>query len=359
MTAWMSLSCQRCAEALTKILVFMGNSNTKTCVFLNHLKPFLAFGETGTTVWGCHSRHFWLRFVHLRLLHTWGRWIKWLSWCLWNSGEQTNPAQGAMPKAWCQNRDWFKGECPLCPFHAAKQTIYAQGIISKLKTSWWEGMSSSEDNFGKFTKKLSACDDCWWWFLVVASQIWSHRQLPTKQRSWCPVGVQVSLMLLVVEELVGCASPFLDQDSTLISRCVKSTLLAFYQPKKSGHPVHILRAHFGIYISLGFAQFGRWCPFVRSSSKPIFHHQSPWSLAKHVLRCHLQRHVTNSPVPNTSKLPPARNKTSQSSMGIVSNCYTISNSDGRWCWKSHTSKLLETHMSRTRIRKLAAGLTPG
>ena len=160
-----------------------------------------------------------------------GRWIKWLSWCLWNSGEQTNPAQGAMPKAWCQNRDWFKGECPLCPFHAAKQTIYAQGIISKLKTSWWEGMASSEDNFGKFTKKLGACDHCWWWFLVVASQIWSHRQLPTKQRSWCPVGVQVSLMLLVVEELVGCASPFLDQDSTLICRCVKSTLLAFYQPK--------------------------------------------------------------------------------------------------------------------------------
>lgn len=148
-------------------------------------------------------------------------WIKWLNW--WFSITETfrwtftNPALPALP-AWSLvsfSFDCFKrGGRPLCPLEQLCETNDLRPghhlRVEDLMVS--PGMLSSE----------GVCGDCWW-FLVDASQIWSHRQLPTKQRSWCPVWVQVSLMLLVVEELVGCASPFLDRDSTLICSCFKST----------------------------------------------------------------------------------------------------------------------------------------
>lgn len=221
-------------------------------------EAFLACGETGTTAWGCHSRHFWLRFVHLRLQEYLGLfwiyrdWNWWFSITFQHSGERS------------QIRRFLPQGLKL-------------GGISELKTSEGRnGKSTQKDKFGKFKKKLGDCGDCWW-FLVDAnhrSEVIANYQ--QNSGSWCPVWVQVSLMLLVVEELVGCASPFLDRDSTLICSCFKSTQHSTDQKIAvlcCSFSERTLESTFRFDLSnLADGVLSLLSYLVRPRFKPIFHH---------------------------------------------------------------------------------------
>lgn len=223
-------------------------------------EAFLACGETGTTAWGCHSRHFWLRFVHLRLQKYLGLfwiyrdWNWWFSITFQHSGE---PSQ-------------IRRFLPQC---------LKLGVISELKTSLVRvGMGNRLRRISSESSKRNSVivGDCWW-FLVDAnhrSEVIANYQ--QNSGSWCPVWVQVSLMLLVVEELVGCASPFLDRDSTLICSCFKSTQHSTDQKIAvlcCSFSERTLESTFRLDLSNLADGVLSWLSYlVRSSFKPIFHH---------------------------------------------------------------------------------------
>lgn len=153
------------------------------------------------------------------------------------------------------------------------------GVISELKTSLVRvGMGNRLRRISSESSKRNSVivGDCWW-FLVDAnhrSEVIANYQ--QNSGSWCPVWVQVSLMLLVVEELVGCASPFLDRDSTLICSCFKSTQHSTDQKIAvlcCSFSERTLESTFRFDLSnLADGVLSLLSYLVRPRFKPIFHH---------------------------------------------------------------------------------------
>ena len=259
MTAWMSLWCERCTEAFGKNHVFMGNFNSITCVFSNHLKRFWPVVKLeplhedvtpGTFGWD---------------LFTWDFCYTWVSF---GSSDSTGDF-----------RSQFNNQVNLHKSGALPAQGLKLGVISELKTSLVRvGMGNRLRRISSESSKRNSVivGDCWW-FLVDAnhrSEVIANYQ--QNSGSWCPVWVQVSLMLLVVEELVGCASPFLDRDSTLICSCFKSTQHSTDQKIAvlcCSFSERTLESTFRFDLSnLADGVLSLLSYLVRPRFKPIFHH---------------------------------------------------------------------------------------